>query len=213
MLGHGELLNLRWTIFNEHEAEKADEDDNKPPDNEIDLTQLREEIERFRPQQNFWTMISNFLSSKDVWTQTPLNELNIDLIMEEMKRFSEMIMMSGLEFLDNKSDVEVLKKEIERIEKCFEVVKDLKNPELNEVHLRKLNLSLTLNIDELMMRGTSSALREKIRQTLIEAKLEATREREEKFRKEIAEKEKQRRDEELLKQKQMRRAKRPDLFN
>lgn len=58
----GELLNRRWRIFNQHKG--VDEEGNELPDNEIDTTQLLEEIERFHPHQNFWTMTSNFLASK-----------------------------------------------------------------------------------------------------------------------------------------------------
>jgi hypothetical protein len=58
----GELLNLRWRIFNQHKT--VDEDGNEMPDNEIDMAQLQEEIERYRPHHSFWTMTSNFLASK-----------------------------------------------------------------------------------------------------------------------------------------------------
>lgn len=58
----GELLNRRWRIFNQHKT--VDEDGNELPDNEIDIAQLHEEIERYRPHYSFWTMTSNFLASK-----------------------------------------------------------------------------------------------------------------------------------------------------
>lgn len=58
----GELLNRRWRIFNQHKT--VDEDGNEMPDNEIDTTQLQEEVERFRAYHNFWSMTANFLAVK-----------------------------------------------------------------------------------------------------------------------------------------------------
>lgn len=130
--------------------------------------------------------------------------------MEELKKI---IITEALEFLKNENDVELLQKEFQEMSKWLDIVKELKNPELTEIHWKKLNVTLNSTLNDLMMKGIPSAISDKVKQLIIEVRQEATREREEKIRAEIEEAEKRKREEELLKQRQLRRAKRPDLFN
>lgn len=218
----GELLNRRWQILSQYKVVSPvddDDDEDVGGDNEIDMAQLNVEMERVFPFFNFWTMTSNFLTSKEMWTQTPLSELSTDALAEEMKRYDEQIMMTSHEFFSSDDSVEELRHEYQEMIKCIDIVRDLKH--FKHDHWMRLNARFntsslnfsTSTISDLLMRATPSVIAEIVNELFLEARRDATREQEEKIRAERDEQERLRRIEELLKQKQMRRAKRPDLFN
>lgn len=217
----GELLNYRWRLLNQYLTVDDDDDDDGDVSiagKEIDLSPLNIEMENLHPFYNFWTITSNFLSSKEIWmTKMSLNELNIDLIEEEMKTVETIINFSD-EFFINLSDSEKFRNQIEDLKKFLEIVRDSQKSGFKESHWKKLvskfNLSLTIStISDLMTLGKATEISEAIKSLLFDAERDATREREEKIREQMEKEEMRRREEELFKQKQMRRAKRPDLFN
>lgn len=130
-----------------------------------------------------------------------------------MIELNKLIMLHAQDFLNTPRDVEFLQKEFQEMSKWLDIVKELRNPELNEIHWKKLNVTQNSTVSDLMMKGIPSVISDKVKQLLIDARLEATREREEKIRAEIEEAERKKQEEELQRQRQLRRAKRPDLFN
>lgn len=219
MRERGELLNRRWQILSQYKVVSLDDEEEVDGDNEIDMSQLNIEVERLYPFYNFWTMTSNFLTSKEMWTQKPLSELSTDTLVEEMKRYDEQIMMTSHEFFSSEESVEELRNEFQDMIKCIDIVRDLKD--FKHDHWMRLNAKFntsslnfsTSTISDLVMRAIPSVIADIVKKLFLEAKRDATREHEEKIKAERDEQERLRRDEALLKQKQMRRAKRPDLFN
>jgi dynein heavy chain, axonemal len=219
MREHGELLNYRWRLLNQYVTVDEDDDFEADLGKEIDLSLLNAEMENLLPFYNFWTITSNFLSSKEMWTaEMPLNELNIEIVDNILKQSIEAIIHSSDEFFINLSDSEKLKNEVDEFKQFLQIVKGTQKSGFKESHWMKLvskfNLSLTIStIADLKMLGNATEISAAIKSLLIDAEREATREREERIRDEMEKEEMRRREEELFKQKQMRRAKRPDLFN
>lgn len=216
----GELLNRRWQILSQYKVVSLDDEDEQDVDgdNEIDMSQLNIEVERLYPFYNFWTMTLNFLTSKEMWTQKPLSELSTDALAEEMKLYDEQIMTTSHDFFSSEDNVEALRHEYQEMIKCIDIVRDLKD--FKEEHWEKFNARFNMSslnfststISDLLMRGIPSVIADIVKELFLEAVRDATREHEEKIRAERDELERLRQNEELLAQKRMRRAKRPDLF-
>lgn len=216
----GELLNRRWQILSQYKVVSLDDEDEQDVDgdNEIDMSQLNIEVERLYPFYNFWTMTLNFLTSKEMWTQKPLSELSTDALAEEMKLYDEQIMTTSHDFFSSEDNVEALRHEYQEMIKCIDIVRDLKD--FKEEHWEKFNARFNMSslnfststISDLLMRGIPSVIADIVKELFLEAVRDAIREHEEKIRAERDEQERLRQNEELLAQKQMRRAKRPDLF-
>lgn len=216
----GELLNRRWQILSQYKVVSLDDEDEQDVDgdNEIDMSQLNIEVERLYPFYNFWTMTLNFLTSKEIWTQKPLSELSTDALAEEMKLYDEQIMTTSHDFFSSEDNIEALRHEYQEMIKCIDIVRDLKD--FKEEHWEKFNARFNMSslnfststISDLLMRGIPSVIADIVKELFLEAVRDATREHEEKIRAERDEQERLRQNEELLAQKQMRRAKRPDLF-
>jgi dynein heavy chain, axonemal len=217
----GELLNYRCRLLNEYLSVVDDDDDGDAgiSAQEIDLSPLNIEMENLNPFYNFWTITSNFLSLKEIWmTKMSLNELNIESVEEEMKQSIETIMTVSEEFFINLNDSENFRNEVEELKQYLEIVKNAQKSAFKESHwiklVSKFNSSLTIStISDLKTLGSATKISEAIKSLLLDAERDATREKEQKIRDEMEKEEMRRREEELFKQKQMRRAKRPDLFN
>jgi Dynein heavy chain, N-terminal region 2 len=114
----GELLNMRGQLF---ELSK------------IDLETLDKHIERLYPYEQLWTMISNFLMSKEMWIHTPLSELDISITESEMKRYDK-IVMECRNYFSNIEVIERISAEMKEFKTSIDIIKNLKNPDLRIKH-------------------------------------------------------------------------------
>jgi dynein heavy chain len=219
---HGEMLNKRCVIFNQPE---------------IDIEPCNVHIENLFQHHKLWTMTSNFLTSKELWTeQMPLTTLDIQFIEAEIKRYEDIVDECKTYFTIVDAEmlniIEKCYEEIRFMREMFDVVKDLRNEDMKEVHWNKLREMLCgdanaededggvvieispeiTTFNDLVLNGIMK-FAEIIKNISSEATDEATCERNEKIRLENERKTKQQREDELRKQKQLRFLARADIFN
>lgn len=207
MRERGELLNKRCLLFDQPE---------------IDIELLTVHIECLYPHQNFWTMTSNFLSSKEMWTeQMPLSMLDVQFIEAEIKRYDAIVMESREHFRDDTKmmlNIHKAAMEIEEFIIIIDILKILKNSNLKDKDIQKISISTGILIGDESTKLTDvisySARRflKIVNDVNNEASQEAAREREEKIRREIEEEEKRVHDEEVKRNRELRRRNRQDLF-
>ena len=202
MMTHGEMLNNRQKIFNQLE---------------IDMERLTVFVKRLHPHHTFWTMASNFLRSKESWTMSPLSSVDINVIEAEVKRCENVLQESRVHFTSSPEMTvfnENILKDVEDFCKIFDVMKDLKNPdfqmehwsELSEQTLIPIQYSPSTTFNSLVIRGIV-----KNAEIVKEISTKATRARKELDLQEIETERKHLEDEEIMKQKKVRRAARKDI--
>ncbi|CAG9797357.1 unnamed protein product [Chironomus riparius] len=206
MREHAELLNKRCLLLNQPE---------------IDMELLTVHIERLYPHQNFWTMTLNFLSSKQMWTeQMPLSMLDVQSIEAEIERYDAIVQECRDDFSNDTKMMNNIHKitiEIQEFEVLVDILKDLKNSNLKDVHFEKISTATGIVIDD------STQLKDVIsynarrflnilKDVNSEASREAARERQEIIRQEIEEEKKRLHEEEVKRHRELRRKNRQDLF-
>lgn len=195
MMTRGEMLNNRQKIFNQPE---------------IDMERLTVLAERLRPHHTLWTMASNFLRSKEDWTTSPLSSVDIDVIGAEVKRCENVLQDSRLHFASNAEMMVLIGKVAkfaEDVNKTFDVMRDLKNPDIQPEHWLLLSqrtaieCSPEITFDSLLVRGIVE-----IADVVKQVSVEATRERNVRELEEVETERKRQQEEEIREQKKARRA-------
>lgn len=207
MREHVELLNKRCLLFNQPE---------------IDMELLTVQIECLYPHQHFWTMTSNFLSSKEMWTeQMPLSMLDIQFIEAEIKRYDAIVVESRRYFSNDTKMMENVHKvsmEILEFETLVDILKDLKHSDLQDVHFEQISTATGVIIDDESTKlkdifmYNARRFSKILKDVINEASQEAAREREEQIRREIEEEERRLHEEEVRKHRELRRQARQDFF-
>lgn len=199
---HGAILNERQVIFNQAE---------------IDMESLNNLIERLHPHHILWTMASNFLQSKDHWAQMPLSSIDVDIMSTEVDRCKDILRISRQRFSQNAEMLNLIENIANEISACdvwHHVMIDLKNPNFHADHwtlliqrsglVMKYNANVTFEF--LIAKGILRSV-DVIRQI----SNDATREYEQRHRAEVEAEMKRLKDEEIMKQKQVRRLARKDI--
>lgn len=203
----GELLNRRCLIFDQ---------------DEIDMESLYAHIECIHPYQKFRTMTSNFLTSKEMWTeQMPLSMLDVESIEAEIKRY-DMIVVDLREYFSHDERmmefIDEISMDIRKYTEIFDVLKKLKNPVLKEIHLEKISTIVGIDLNDVsttlekIISYGIPIISKQLDTVIIEASQDEAREREEKILREIEEEKERQREEEIKIHRQLRRQHRKDLF-
>lgn len=122
MMSRGETLNKRQKIFNLPE---------------IDMERLTVSVQRLHPHHKLWKTASNFLRSKDAWTLSPLSTIDINEVEAEVKRCENVLDDSRRHFASSAEMLVLIGnifKDLDDFNKTFDVMKDLKNPDIEDEH-------------------------------------------------------------------------------
>lgn len=203
MAASAETLNNRQKIFNQPE---------------IDTERLAVSVQRLHPHHKLWTTASNFLRSKDAWTLSPLSTVDINEVEAEVKRCENVFDDSRRHFASSAEMLVLIgniSKDFDDFNKTFDVMKDLKNPDIRDEHwmllLEQTGIFIgkrpqETSFDALLAQGILGCT-----EVVKELSRKATHDREAKYIEALGDERKRLEEDELNKLKKARRAARKDI--